>query len=150
VNKKQEITEFILEKTKQVDFLKVLTLTGSALEKEFVENMDFLLIADQEISEEDFLKIIDIKLSSRYKDCYTFNFKDVLVNITVIGLERFDNYYGNIFYGKKIELSYSNWCLGYFLPEAFLGDIKKSKVIFEKINYSSKYKDKLNSYPALL
>lgn len=150
MNKKQEILEFITKKTKPVASFKVLTLTGSALEKESVTNMDFLLLIDSDISEKEFLAVIEMNLYSKYRNCYTFNFDGLLANITVVELEKFNEYYENIFYGKNIDLSYSNWCLGYFIPEAFLGDIRDSRVIFEKISYSLKYIEVLDNYPVLL
>lgn len=148
---KSKIINDIVKKFKVASFSKVLILVGSAIKKKTVKNVDILLITSRNIYDKDIFKIVDKEyFIGKYNDCYTFNIKNILFNITAVSIKDFDIYFNKTLKQKELEPSYRNWCLGYFIPEAFLGDLKDSKVIFQKIDFIKKYKDKLIKYPKTL
>lgn len=148
IEAQNKIINIIARKSKELCFSRVLILSGSARKNKTVDNVDLLLITNKNISDKNIFKIINKKYFIKtYKNCHTFNIKNILFNITIMDIQEFDFYFNEIVVRKKIEPSYRNWCLGYFIPEAFLGDLKNSKIIFEKIDFNQKYRNKLIKYP---
>ncbi|MDD3293041.1 MAG: hypothetical protein PHT67_03075, partial [Candidatus Pacebacteria bacterium] len=66
----------------------------SAIKKRTVKNVDILLITSRNIHDKDIFKIVDKEyFIGKYNDCYTFNIKNILFNITAVSIKDFDIYF---------------------------------------------------------
>ena len=121
-------------------------LVGSAAIKKDFNDMDFLMIVDdikkaRQILFEAFNKydvsICDdaVKIS---------NLIPYQVSFALYEKEKVNEIVNNFMTGKNLETKHKVWCIAYWLPESFIEDLRKMKVINDNGNYLTNIKKQVS------
>jgi hypothetical protein len=120
--------------------------------KEKVKNIDLLLLQKKALSPRKLKKAFLAKNTRMVvsDDATQFLTGKMLYSIVQLTPLLLDSKIKKIFTGRGIKKQKKEWCFGWWVPEAFCGDIATAKIIFDKTGQLFKWKKRLSKYPTEL
>ena len=114
-----------------------LGLVGSCIMNKKFNDIDLLLICNN-------TDLVKNKLINCFKD-YSISlcddavkindFCDKSISIALYSKFNVEKIINNFLTGKQIELTHRIWCLGYWIPESFIENIRQIKIINDRFDY---------------
>lgn len=146
------VVNSLRNKIRKIDPDAGILLVGSVTNDRILAPGDIDLVVVTEM--ENFPELITSELSGYSKtsdDSLRFNVGEFEVGIVPLGVADFENRVNSVVEDGQLDPLYKRWAIGAEVPEGFLGDLSKAKIIAERPGRKMKNaKDKVSKYPESL
>lgn len=131
-------------KEKGVD--QSIALVGSAVENYKYNDIDFLMIVDDinNVKSKILSCMCEYVISICDDAIKINNYKGNKISIALYSKNKVNDIIDDFISGILCNPTHRTWCLGYWMPESFVENLRKMKIINDPTNYMNNIKNKLN------
>ena len=141
-----DIFDKLNEVLKSNDIDNSLSLVGSAVSRKEYNDLDFLMAADNvDICKNKIINCFKEYNVSLCDDAVKIgDYYDKEISIAIYSKYDIDNIVKSFVSGKKITCEHRTWCIGYWIPESFIANLRRMWIINDPDDYYKKIKNIIN------
>ncbi|MDO8537755.1 MAG: hypothetical protein Q7S21_02620 [archaeon] len=151
-----KILKQAISKMRKLETVEAIAIVGSHTRKpkQNPHNIDFIIINTKKLTPKKLQEITMGKKSANFAtiscDAIQFNYFGTVLSFVQLTPKQINSMLKKIISESGIAKKNRKWCIGWWVPEAFCGDIALCKILFDKSGNLSRWKKILSKYPQKL